>query len=121
LTNCVNCGGPVGDRSGIFFAPSRGGVVCRNCQAGFPDRIGLDIRLLRLLQMIQPPAPEGSVRRLPQLSRHQTDPLNLLLAEHIQHALGQRLRTAYYILSGRRLADVEVQRQFACNSMGRGA
>ncbi|MGD0463194.1 MAG: DNA repair protein RecO [Tepidisphaeraceae bacterium] len=121
LANCVNCGGPIGDRSGTYFAPSRGGVVCRNCHSGFPDRLGLDIRLLRLLQMIQAPAREGGVRRLPQLSRHQTDPLNLLLAEHMQHALGQRLRSAYYVLSGRPLADAQVQRQFACNPLGYGA
>jgi DNA repair protein RecO (recombination protein O) len=121
LVNCVNCGGPVSDKSGIYFAPSRGGVVCQNCHAGFPERISLDIRLLRLLQMIQAPAHDGLVRRLPQLSRHQTDPLNLLLAEHIQYALGQKLRSAYYVLSNSPVADAQVQRQFACNSIGHGS
>jgi DNA repair protein RecO (recombination protein O) len=121
LTNCVNCAEPVVDRNGIFFAPSRGGIVCRNCQAGFPDRLALDVRLLRLLQMIQPPAHENVIRRLPQLTRHQTDPLNLILAEHIQHTLGQRLRSAYYVLSGRGLSNAKADRQFACNSIGHGA
>jgi DNA repair protein RecO (recombination protein O) len=121
LTTCINCAEPAIDRNGIFFAPSRGGVICRNCQAGFPDRLGLDIRLLRLLQMIQSPIPQGSPRRLPQLTRHQTDPLNHLLAEHIQHTLGQRLRSAYYVLSGPRLSDAEAKRQLACNSTGHGA
>ena len=121
LANCVNCGAPVGNQSGIYFAPSRGGVVCRNCHAGFPERLSLDIRLLRLLQMIQTPAHEGLARRLPQLSRHQTDPLNLLLAEHVQHVIGQRLRSAYYVLSGHKVPDAEGPRQFACNSMGHGA
>jgi DNA repair protein RecO (recombination protein O) len=121
LSSCVNCGNAVGNPGGIYFAPSRGGVVCRNCQAGFPERLGVDIRLLRLLQMIQGPAQEGSVRRLPQLTRHQTDPLNLLLAEHIQHTLGQRLRSGYYVLSGRTSADTAPPRQFACNSGGHGA
>jgi DNA repair protein RecO (recombination protein O) len=121
LTACINCAEPVVDRNGIFFAPSRGGIVCRNCQAGFPDRIALDVRLLRLLQMIQSPATENAPRRLPQLTRHQTDPLNFLLAQHIQHTLGQRLRSAYYVLSGPQLSETGAERQFACNSLGHGA
>ncbi|HEY1922624.1 MAG TPA: DNA repair protein RecO [Tepidisphaeraceae bacterium] len=121
LTTCINCAEPAIDRNGIFFAPSRGGVVCRNCHAGFPDRLPLDIRLLRLLQMIQPPTHEAVTRRLPQLTRHQTDPLNSLLIEHIQHALGQRLRSAYYVLAGRRHPDAKTDRQLACNSMGHEA
>jgi DNA repair protein RecO (recombination protein O) len=121
LNACVNCGAPVSDRGEICFAPSRGGVVCGNCQTEFPDRIGLDVRLLRLMQMIQAPATQGANRRLPQLSRHQTDPINLLLAEHTQHAVGHRLRAAYYILSGRGAGRTDGRGQFTCNSTGHGA
>ena len=119
FTVCVNCGSPVGD--GVSFSPSRGGVVCRNCQSGFPDRLGLDIRLLRLLQMILSIPAQGASRPVPQLTRHQTDPINLLLAEHIQHALGHRLRSAYYVLPGRRFAPQDAAQQLACNSTGHGA
>ncbi len=121
LSACLNCGATVGDGNEVYFSPSRGGVGCRNCQNEFPDRIALDIRLLRLLQMIVsiPTAPAPG--RLPQLTRHQTDPINLLLAEHMQQALGQRLRSAYYVLPGRRNAPPEAPRQLACNSTGHGA
>lgn len=121
LTACVNCGATVGDGNGVYFAPSRGGVVCRTCQSGFPDRLDLDIRLLRLLQMILSTPAQDAAGRLPKLTRHQTDPINLLLAEHMQHALGQRLRAAYYVLPGRRIAPTEAARQLACNSTDHGA
>jgi hypothetical protein len=39
-------------------------------------------------------------QRLPRLTRHQTDPINRLLAGHVQHTLGRRLRMAQYVLDG---------------------
>jgi DNA repair protein RecO (recombination protein O) len=116
---CVNCGSAVGE--GVSFAASRGGVVCKSCQGAFPERLGLDIRLVRLLQMILALPAENEIRRLPQLTRHQTDPINLLLAEHIQYSLGRPLRMAYYILPGRRISRPRNERQIACNSTGQGA
>ena len=38
----------------------------------------------------------GEARRLPRLTRHQTDPINHLLIAHVQHQLGQRLRLAKF-------------------------
>jgi len=98
---CVSCGTPIAEKNSVFFAPSRGGVVCRNCQPAFPDRLTLDVRLLRLLQMIQAPSIAGIPRRLPKLTRHQTDPLNILLMRHLENALGRRPRSAYYVLPKR--------------------
>ena len=93
---CINCGStPSG--SACFFAPSRGGIGCANCQSAIPDRFKVDTRLLRIVQgFVQPPA--GPMRRLPQLTRHQTDPLNSLLARHVEHTLSRRLRMTEYIL-----------------------
>jgi DNA repair protein RecO (recombination protein O) len=93
LTACVNCGAAVGGAQEDYFSPARGGVVCRNCHASFPDRIALDARLLRLAQ-----AMARASTRLPILSRAQTDPINRILAEHIQHAVGRRLRMARYVV-----------------------
>jgi recombinational DNA repair protein (RecF pathway) len=98
---CVSCGSRMGERDGVYFSPSRGGVVCLNCHPAFADRLALDIRLLRLLRLIQAPTANGPARRLPRLTRHQTDPVNHLLAEHIEHALGRRPRTAAYVLASR--------------------
>jgi len=98
---CVSCSSRIGDRDGVYFSPSRGGVICLNCHPAFADRLALDVRLLRLLRLIQSPAASAPSRRLPRLTRHQTDPVNHLLAEHIEHALGRRPRTATYVLARR--------------------
>ena len=98
LFTCVSCGTPI-DQGGCYFSSNRGGVVCRNCEQLFPDRLELDIRLLRLLQTIlRLPRMNGSAPRLPQLTRHQTDPINHMLADHVQHTLGKGLRVARYVL-----------------------
>jgi DNA repair protein RecO (recombination protein O) len=92
LLACVACGTTTADWSRAWFSPSRGGIVCRNCEATLPDRRELDIRLLRLLQtLLRAP-------RLPQLTRHQTDPLNRLLADQVEQTLGRPLRMRPYVL-----------------------
>jgi len=95
LSACVSCGSTLTEREPAFFSPASGGVVCRNCEGVVPDRMSIDPRLLRLAQQIlRAPA------RLPQLTRHQTDPLNRLFAQHIEHTLGRRLRMPPYLLNG---------------------
>ena len=100
LSTCVQCGlhtSDVGTR--VFFTPARGGVVCRNCEMSTPDRIETDPRLVRMAQSILfLPRANGSPQRLPLLTRHQTDPLNRLLAEHVEHTLSKRLRMRGYVL-----------------------
>lgn len=99
LFACVHCGSAMDGRDAAFFSPSRGGLVCRSCEGASPDRIELDGRLLRLVQgVLRLPRSNGSIVRLPQLTRHQTDPLNRLFAEHVEHTLGRRLRLPRYVL-----------------------
>jgi DNA repair protein RecO (recombination protein O) len=99
LTNCGSCGATLSDREPAFFSPARGGVVCRNCESLIHDRISIDQRLLRIVQSIlKLPRTYGQALRLPRLTRHQTDPINRLLAAHIEHTLGRRLRLPQYVL-----------------------
>jgi DNA repair protein RecO (recombination protein O) len=104
FATCSSCGHALspGRESHLFFSPSRGGVVCRNCESVVHDRAPFDPRLARLLQTILrlPRAANGSAQRLPQLSRHQTDPVNRLFADQIEHTLGRRLQLAPYVLAG---------------------
>jgi DNA repair protein RecO len=96
LDSCVACGTKLSDRDRVFVSPYRGGAICRNCEGTTPDRNELDPRLLRLAQSLP------RMERLPQLTRHQTDPLNKMLAQHIEHTLSKRLRMPKYILNGRK-------------------
>jgi DNA repair protein RecO (recombination protein O) len=92
LQSCASCGLVAAEFARSWFSPARGGVVCVNCEGEIPDRLELNIRLMRLLQTLQ------RAPRLPQLTRHQTDPLNRLLADHIERTLGRPLRMRAYIL-----------------------
>jgi DNA repair protein RecO (recombination protein O) len=99
LSVCVGCGAPTDDRDSASFSSASGGVLCRNCRDAVPDRIQLDVRLLRLAQQVlKLPRSNGSPQRLPRLSRHQTDPLNRLLADHVERTLGKRLRMPRYVV-----------------------
>ena len=99
LSACVSCSAEVSDRGPVYFSPQRGGVVCRQCEAVVPDRLGVDNRLLRMVQSIlRLPRTAGAAQRLPRLTRHQTDPINRLLAEHVEQTLGRRLRLPSYVL-----------------------
>ncbi|HEY2584218.1 MAG TPA: DNA repair protein RecO [Tepidisphaeraceae bacterium] len=99
LFNCVSCGGGLDERAPVYFSPARGGVICRNCEGATPDRSNVDPRLLRLLQgILRLPRSNGSPQRLPHLTRHQTDPINRLFADQVQHTLGRALRLPKYVL-----------------------
>jgi DNA repair protein RecO (recombination protein O) len=97
LSLCISCGQAIAER--VYFSPSNSGTVCRNCEMATPDRIEIDPRLLRLVQgILRLPRANGSPQRLPRLTRHQTDPINKLLAEHVEHTLSRRLRLPEYVL-----------------------
>jgi len=100
LGACVQCGSTIGERDRVYFSPNRGGVVCRNCEGATPDRMEVDARLLRVVRgVLGLPRVNGQPQRLPSLTRHQTDPINRMLAEHIEHTLQRRLRMVQYIVT----------------------
>lgn len=94
---CVACGSAANGRDRAYFSSQRGGLLCANCQTKFPDRSSLDRRLIDLLQYLLK-LTQATGQRLPILTRHQTDPLNRLLADHLQHTLARRLRVTRYVL-----------------------
>ncbi len=99
LFACATCGAQLGDRGACYFSPSSDGVICHDCEGATPDRMPLDPRLLRLVQsVVRLPRSNGTPRRLPQLTRHQTDPLNRLFADHVEHTLGRRLQLARHVV-----------------------
>ncbi len=100
LANCTGCQSVLSDREPAYFSANRGGVVCRNCEEVVPDRLQIDARLLRMVQTIlRLPRSNGSAHRLPRLTRYQTDPINRLLANHIEHTLGRRMRLTKFVLT----------------------
>jgi DNA repair protein RecO (recombination protein O) len=99
LDACANCAASFTDRQPWSFWPAKSGLVCRACETVAPDRVPLDPRLLTLVgNILKLPRQNGSLQRLPKLTRHQTDPLNHVFAEHMQHTLGRRLHLARFVL-----------------------
>jgi len=99
LDQCVECGRPAGEGAVAYFSPKLGGAVCRNCEQAVPDRNSIDARLLRLVQgVLKLPKQSGTTLRLPHLTRHQTDPINRMLADHVQFTLGRRLAMGRWVL-----------------------
>lgn len=107
LSACAQCGNAAdrpgaggADRDAAFMSAARGGVVCRNCEGATPDRAAIDARLVRLAtSILRLPRTNGAALRLPRLTRHQTDPLNRVLADHVEHTLGRRLRLPRWVLA----------------------
>jgi DNA repair protein RecO (recombination protein O) len=100
LSGCTSCGQAIGLTETLYFSSRSSGVICRNCEGVVHDRISVDARLLRLLvALLRLPRQGGTTQRLPQLTRHQTDPLNRILADFVQYTLGRGLRLAPYVLA----------------------
>ena len=99
MNACVNCGSVPGPREMVYFSPLRGGLICGNCEGKVTDRAAFDARLLGMLQTIlRLPKSNGTVQRLPKLTRHQTNPINRIFANHMRHTLGKQLRMVPYVV-----------------------
>lgn len=100
--SCANSQRGLTPEDKVYFSPSRGGVVCRSCEGFLHDRQEIDPRLLRLMQgllhVLAQPRPGGSLPPLPHLERRHTDPINRLLAAHIENTLPRPLRLKRYVI-----------------------
>jgi DNA repair protein RecO (recombination protein O) len=52
LDACVECGGELGDRPAVLFAPIEGGTLCENCREGKRNLIRLSRNVLELMQKL---------------------------------------------------------------------
>jgi DNA repair protein RecO (recombination protein O) len=101
LSACVECGSVVDGRA--YFSAERGGVVCQSCEQIVFDRMEVDARVLRIARGFTTLQRDerGTPQRVPRLTRHQTDPINLMLARHVEQRLGRRLRMGPYVVGTR--------------------
>lgn len=99
LSHCTLCRAPFSDRTAWYFSPQTGGLVCRGCEAASPDRMAVDPKLIAMIHhLMRLPRMNGSTQKLPRLTRHQTDPVNRMLAAHIEHTLGRRLYLPKFVM-----------------------
>ena len=105
LAGCVECGdSPLYSRQ-LWFSAERGGVICRRCERGVPDRVAVDPRAIALAWSLQRLAADPNAS-LPRLVRRQTDPLHAMLARHLAHNVGRPISMVRWIADPRRGAVV---------------
>jgi len=90
LEACVNCKRPfTADWREVYFSASASGLVCRDCEMSFPDKIRLSTRAGNCLT---------DIKCIAQANEKTLDEIERLLIRHFTHILGRPPRTAKLVL-----------------------
>jgi len=91
LGACANCKRPFGaDGREVYFSASANGLVCRDCEASFPDRVRLSRQAAHCLADLQ---------RIAQADRATLDEIERVLIHHFTHLLGRPPKMAAPVLA----------------------
>ena len=91
LSACANCKRPFGaDWREIYFSASAHGLVCRDCEISFPDKIRLSPKAARALVDLQ---------QLAQADQTTLDEIEQVLLHHFTHILGRPPKLAKHVFS----------------------
>jgi len=91
LDRCVNCGKTFSTNwSDIYFSSSANGLICRDCEGSFPEKLRLSRASGQCLTKI------GNIG---QAKTRQLRQIEELLVHHFREKLGRNLRMARYVLS----------------------
>jgi DNA repair protein RecO (recombination protein O) len=89
LQVCANCRRPFGsDWPQSYFSSSAHGLICRDCEMNYPDRIQLSIQAAAALT---------DLRKMLLLETDRLDEIENVLIHHFTETLGQRPRMADHI------------------------
>ena len=94
LSSCVNCKTryEIRDTSDeYYFSSAANGLVCRDCEASFPDKIRLSQKAAACLT---------SLKRLPEAAEETLREIEKILVRHFTELLGRPPRMAKHILGG---------------------
>ena len=91
LSSCVNCKRPFGaDGRESYFSPAVNGVVCRDCEMSFPDKIRLGPKAAHAL---------ADIKRIAQADQATLDEIEQVLIHHFTHILGRPPKLAKHVFS----------------------
>jgi DNA repair protein RecO (recombination protein O) len=89
LSSCVNCKRPFGpDWSETYFSHPANGMICRDCEMSFPDKILLSPQAARHLT---------DVKQIANADEQTLDEIERVLIRHLTGILGHRLKMAEYV------------------------
>jgi DNA repair protein RecO (recombination protein O) len=90
LRACVNCKRPLTPewREG-YFSSAANGLVCRDCEMSFPDKVRLSIKAVNTL---------ADLKQIAQADEKTLDEIERLMIHHFTHLLGRSPKLAKHIL-----------------------
>lgn len=100
FSRCVACGTVRKKRPGVrtagcYFSSSQGGLLCRNCQAGYAEKTFIDADALEGLDCLA----EAQARRTKvEFTERQVRGVNRLLSYHASYQLSKPLKLAKHVL-----------------------
>jgi DNA repair protein RecO (recombination protein O) len=91
LSSCANCKRPFGrDWREIYFSAAANGLICRDCEMSFPDKVRLSPKAAHALVDIKQLAPADQTT---------LDEVEQLLIHHFTHILGRPPKMAKHVFS----------------------
>lgn len=90
LSACANCKRPVAaDRGESYFSAAANGLLCRDCEMSFPDRVRLSPRVVRCLT---------DVKLLAQADQATLEEVEQVLIHYFTYIVGHPLKLAKHVL-----------------------
>jgi len=91
LHACANCQRPFRpDWRESYFSVSANGLICRDCEMSFPDKVRLSIKAANTL---------SDVKRIADADEKTLDEIERVLVRHFTHILGHPPKTAQHVLA----------------------
>ncbi|MCX5645255.1 MAG: DNA repair protein RecO [Phycisphaerae bacterium] len=89
LSTCANCKRAfASDGREIYFSVSANGLICRDCEMSFPDKIRLSPKAAQCL---------ADIKQFAQASEATLDEIEQVLIHHFTHILGRPPKMAEYV------------------------
>jgi DNA repair protein RecO (recombination protein O) len=89
LSACANCKRPFGtDWRESYFSASANGLICRDCEMSFPDKIRLSPKAAHAL---------AEIKQLVQADQATLDEIEQVLIHHFTHILGRPPKMAQHV------------------------
>ncbi len=91
LNTCANCKRTFGaDWREIYFSASANGLVCRDCEMSFPDKIRLSPKAAHCL---------ADIKRIAEADQATLDEIEQVLVHHFTHIVGRPPKLAKHVFS----------------------
>lgn len=90
LKACANCRRPLtAEWRESYFSSAANGLICRDCEMSFPDKVRLDIEAAHAL---------ADLKQIVQADEKRLDEIERLMVRHFTHILGRTPKLAKHIL-----------------------